>query len=134
MPIDRDALRDKKHMAKNPPPAYVCMPEGSGDIEADSAADLDAVQAGFRARAKRDADRKRLATDSEFWACLCFQTRAQKEAFLAALNLLQLGDKYIDGIDAAKVLGVPLPAGGPPYHDVTKADPTWASLVIDRRK
>lgn len=151
MPHDRDAIRaaaeekkeaarqkvemarreaaDRKKLKASPPPVLVRMPEPTGDAEADSAAELDAVQAGFRARAKAKADRFALATDSEYWACVCFQTRAQKEAFLAALKLLDLGDKYLDGQLVAERLGVALPAADVPYKPEPRIDPDWLSFT-----
>ncbi|MFT7841122.1 hypothetical protein Q5530_33720 [Saccharothrix sp. BKS2] len=39
--------------------------EYTGDLAADSAAQLDAVAQGFRDRTKREDERFRLATDSE---------------------------------------------------------------------
>jgi hypothetical protein len=127
-----DARREaaaRKALKAAPPKQYVQMPEPTGDAEADSVADLDAVQSGFRSRAKDDASRKALATDTEFWACLCFQTRAQKDAFLAALKIAHLGDKYIDGQEVADVLGVTIPQDRPPYHAKSKVDPVWAGFV-----
>lgn len=119
----------RKALKKNPPPVLVEMPEPSGDPEADSAADLDAVQQGFRNRAKAESDRFALATDSEYWACLCFQTREQKEAFLAALKILEFGDKYLDGQLVAERLGVKLPAASVPYKPEPKLDRDWLSFV-----
>ncbi len=78
------------------------------NLEADSAAELNAMQQAFKARAKQEARRFRDVTDSEYWVALCFQTREDKDRFLRALNLIQLGDKYIDGHKAAKLLGVDL--------------------------
>lgn len=78
------------------------------NMEADSAAELSALQEAFKARAKQEAQRFRDVTDSEFWVAVCFQTREDKERFLRALNLIQLGDKYIDGHKAAQLLGVDL--------------------------
>jgi hypothetical protein len=80
--------------------------EYTGDIVEDSAAEVDAVASAFRDRAKREDERFQLATDSEYWVALCFRTRDEKEAFLAAAGLLHLGDKYLDGHAAARVLGV----------------------------
>ena len=57
---------------------------------------------------KRQRDLYRISNDDEFWVAVCFQTREDKERFLRALNLIQLGDKYIDGHKAAKLLGVDL--------------------------
>jgi len=52
--------------------------------------------------------RFRLITDSEFWVCMCFETREQKVEFLRRLKLIDLGDKHIDGLEVAERLGVPL--------------------------
>lgn len=125
----RRAAEEARFLRANPPAQYVEMPQPTGDVEVDSAADLDAVQAGFRKRATADKSRKHLATDSEYWACLCFQTRAQKDAFLTALNLIQFGDKYLDGREVARALGVSIPDEKPPYHDTAKVDKTWAQFV-----
>jgi len=123
-------LKDEiKALKKNPPKQYVQMPKQTGDAAVDSAADLDAVQAGFRARAKDESSRKALATDTEYWCALCFQTREQKEAFLRALNLLTLGDKYLDGQRVARVLGVELPSADVPYNTSSKIDPVWSGFV-----
>jgi len=92
-----------------------------GDISGDCAVELsalgsalrkasepapDANAAGYRERAKSEADRFKLATDSEYWFAVCFRTREEKDAFLAASGLDRLGDKYLDGQAAATILGV----------------------------
>lgn len=64
----------------------------------------------FKNRAKGEAERFADATDSEFWCALAFDTRAHKEAFLRALNLSDLGDKYLDGHAVAERLAAVLPA------------------------
>jgi hypothetical protein len=81
----------------------------TGDLAADSAAELDALAIGFRERTKREDERFRLATDSEYWFVLCFKSREEKDAFLQAARLVHIGDKYLDGRAAALVLGVDLP-------------------------
>jgi hypothetical protein len=72
-------------------------------------AKLNTIQQGFRARRKREGQRFEAATDSEYWFDVCFQSRAQKEAFLAALNWIQFGDKMLDGCAIAAALGIELP-------------------------
>jgi hypothetical protein len=119
----------RKALKKNPPPVMVEMPEPTGDSEADSAADLDEVQRGFRNRAKAESERFALATDSEYWACLCFQSREQKEMFLSALKILEFGDKYLDGQLVAERLGIKLPAANVPYKPEPKLDRDWLSFV-----
>lgn len=81
----------------------------TGDLATDAAAELDALAIGFRERTKREDERFRLATDSEFWFALCFKSREEKDAFLRAARLWHVGDKYLDGRAAAAVLGVDLP-------------------------
>jgi hypothetical protein len=83
--------------------------EYTGDLAADADAELDALAIGFRERTKREDERFRLATDSEFWFALCFKSRDEKDAFLKAARLMHIGDKYLDGRAAAAVLGVDMP-------------------------
>ncbi|WP_206793985.1 hypothetical protein [Amycolatopsis sp. MtRt-6] len=93
-----------------PEPDPLADIEYTGDLAADSEAELDAVARGFRERTKREDERFRLATDSEYWFALCFKTREDKDAFLAAARLLPIGDKYLDGYAVARALGIPMPA------------------------
>lgn len=82
--------------------------EYTGDLEVDSARELDALASGWRERTNNEADRYRNATDSEYWVAICFKTRRDKERFLSEAGLLTLGDKYIDGHRAATALGIDL--------------------------
>jgi hypothetical protein len=73
-------------------------------------AGIDAIAAyktAFEARATNELDRVVLSTDSGYWVAMCFESRTQKEAFLQRLNLSDMGDKHIDGIEVARRLGVP---------------------------
>lgn len=123
------AAQARKTLKRQPNPQYVDIPPQTGNPEADSAADLNALQAGFKKRASDEARRFALATDTEYWACLCFQTREQKEAFLAAVGIDHLGDKYIDGQAAAKAMGIALPSADVPYNTSSNIDPAWAEFV-----
>ncbi len=91
--------------------------EYTGDLATDAAAELDALAIGFRERTKREEERFRLATDSEFWFALCFTSREEKDAFLHAARLFHIGDKYLDGRAAAAVLGVTMPDTDPGEED-----------------
>ena len=75
--------------------------EYTGDLAADSAAELSAMGQAYRDRAQAEASRFRQATDSEFWFAVCFTSREEKETFLKEFGLDRLGglstDKYIDG-------------------------------------
>ena len=82
--------------------------EYTGDREVDSAAELTALQVAHRGRAERERGRFEQATDSEHWVALCFRSRDHKEAFLAAVNAVALGDKYVDGHRLADLMGIDL--------------------------
>lgn len=114
---------------KNPPPDYVDLPDPSGDAVADTEEELTALQAGFRQRAKDEGKRFMEATDTEYWFCVCFQTREQKEAFLAAMNWIRFGDKYLNGELVAKELGVTLPKADVPYNTGGKVDSKWLEFT-----
>ncbi len=81
----------------------------SGNLEADAAAELTALESAYRDRRTAEDKRFRNATDSEFWFAVCFRDRAAKDAFLAALKADRLGDKYLDGHALARLLGITLP-------------------------
>lgn len=108
-PLDYDALTNE----------VVAVKETSAVLEA------------FKARAKAEKERYALATDSEYWVAVCFQTRAQKDHFLAVTKLLKHGDKYIDGALVAKVLGIELPPANVPYNVSARIDAKYAALVKD---
>jgi hypothetical protein len=77
---------------------------------------------------RRDAYRTML--DTEFWCAICFQSRAQKEQFLAGLGVLDLGDKYIDGLLVAERLGVPIEVVNLSAKEVRKAPKLLRKVVI----
>lgn len=108
---------------------YIVMPEPTGDVVVDSYADLDAVQQAFRSDIKRENRRFELATDSEYWFCACFQTRAQKEAFLQAIDIIAHGDKYIDGRILAEKMGIKLKDEKVPYLAEGKIDKSYLEFV-----
>lgn len=62
----------------------------------------------FAERAKEEQRRFVQATDSEYWFCVCFTTREEKEEFLRKAGLFEHGDKYLDGRVVAEALGVKL--------------------------
>lgn len=105
----------------------------TGDAAKDSAEEMSAVKRAFIARAKAENDRRRLATDSEYWFCVCFQSREQVEEFLRYTKWAAADAKYIDGQKLAKKLGVavtPVPAvkSGAPRLDAKLMD---LSLDLD---
>lgn len=89
----------------------------TGKLDKDAKAELSAVLAAFKARDKKETDDKRAILDSEYWFCVCFQSRAQKDAFLKAMDLFEHGDKYLDGQFVAKKLGIAIPPASVRFHE-----------------
>lgn len=106
-PTSQDDLLAQLNAEPEPDP--LASVDYTGNLAEDAATELDALAIGFRERTKREDERFRLATDSEYWFAVCFKTRADKEAFLAAARLMPLGDKYLDGYAVARALGIPMP-------------------------
>lgn len=120
-PLDLDALAgpglaglDGPDLADLAPevPDPLAGVEYTGGIEVDAARELVALEAGFKTRAKAEAARFALATDTEYWFAVCFRDRASKNAFLTAAGLMEIGDKYLDGHAVARLLGVDMPTEG----------------------
>ncbi|MEU3768649.1 hypothetical protein AB0E55_26635 [Amycolatopsis keratiniphila] len=96
-------------LTAEPDPDPLAGVEYTGDEEDDARAELDALHRGFRKRTARELERMQLATESEYWFCVCFTSQDDKDAFLAAAGLVVIGDKYLDGYATAELLGVTMP-------------------------
>jgi len=69
--------------------------------------------------------------DSEYWIAVCFQNRVQKEEFLRLLKIPRIiGDKYLDGMKLAKILGITLTTPVPPIRRHKKADGTLKAFAM----
>ena len=97
--VDEDTLDEKKAVMTDATPEE----------------QLNELQKGFQERARQEQLRFQDVTDSEYWCCLCFESREQCNAFLRAVNWLQFGDKYLDGTLIAEALKIPLPEANIPY-------------------
>lgn len=97
---------------------------GEDSPEATGKRVLNEVEAAFKARAQAEQKRMEEAVDSEFWICLVFQTRAQKDQFLerAGVDAAILGDKYIEGPDFARAIGRPVDPVKVRYNNSDKLD------------
>lgn len=93
-----------------PKPGLLAHLKSSADVEADCAKEVSEAERIMQEKTAAEKARFRDATDSEYWCALVFQTRAQKEAFLAGMEWLRMGDKYLDGQAVAKKMGIVLPA------------------------
>ncbi len=104
---------------------------GRLEVEVEAEEEVSEVLQGFKQRAEREDQRFWDAVDSEYWVCLCFQTRDQKEEFLKKLGLFEMGDKYIDGIKAAKKMGVTLESRVPPMPQARPFDREYVDLAMN---
>ena len=59
--------------------------------------ELGEAEQAFRSRMAREDNRKRQATDTEFWFAVYFPDREEKERFLRKYGLASIGDKYLPG-------------------------------------
>jgi hypothetical protein len=91
-------------------------------LEAQAASEVSEVLAAIKAGERSNDQRFDDATDSEYWFCICFQTREQKEEFLNLVGWTEIGDKYLDGMKVAKAMGLKL----------TSRIPELPRLRIDR--
>lgn len=124
----RDLKADRANKKQKTPQLYN-IPQQTGNPEIDSKADLDEVQASFRERIKTENSRFQNTTDSEYWFAMCFQSREQKDAFLRAMDLFLIGDKYLDGVEVARQLGIDIPEANIKYLPDGKVDKDFAKFV-----
>lgn len=80
----------------------------TGNREEDAGRELTAMEKAYRKRAKNEEKRVYDATDSEYWVAVCFRSREAKEAYLRAIDAIDIGDKYIDGHQLARRQGIDL--------------------------
>ena len=79
------------------------------DSEADNKNVMSAALAAFKAQAKNETKTFQDNTETEYWFCVCFQNREQKEEFLKKAGWFNHGDKYLDGQFVAKKMGIEIP-------------------------
>jgi len=93
------------------------------DIQATADNEVSAMLQAILDERKRLRDQYRLAADTEYWVALCFQSREQKEQFLTALQWLEHGDKYLDGLLCARSLGIEIEPIPLPMREGTSKTP-----------
>ncbi|MEV5710156.1 hypothetical protein [Actinoallomurus sp. NPDC052274] len=98
-----ESIADRMTAQPFPDPLANVKPTGS--LQGDAAAELDALQAAFMAPPRHDPSR---IHDSPHWLVAYFASREEKEAFLGTTGLDVLGDKYLDGNQAARTLHLTL--------------------------
>jgi len=103
---------------------------GVTEMEKMAASEISEVLKGFIGRGVREEQRFWDAVDSEYWFAVCFQTREQKDEFLEKSKMVELGDKYIDGMALARMLGIKLVSRVPDMPR-PKVDTDYAEMALD---
>jgi len=80
----------------------------------------------FRKMAIRESEVFKVNTDSEYWCCLMFPSREIKDKFLRAVGIYEIGDKYIDGLVFAEILGIDLEKVS--FPEIGKNDVKWMEM------
>ncbi len=79
--------------------------------------DQSVVLPEFEKRAQAEQERYDDATNSRFYCCLCFQSQEQMIEFKHKTGFDKITDKiFIDGMKAAKALGIELTSLVPPVR------------------
>lgn len=74
---------------------------GLDELEENTIDELGEVEKSFRERMARENSRFQDMCDTEYWFCVCFTSRAQKEEFMQKAGL-PVDEKYIEGREMAK--------------------------------
>lgn len=98
------SVKDLAAAGQKHPDPLADVPD-TGDLEADSKAELNRLGKGLSGASKDWQKKYGQMRDSEYWVAFCFASRTEKDAFLVRLKLIDLGDKYIDGHEAALRMG-----------------------------
>lgn len=93
----------------------------TGKPSIDSEREFSEVLRQFKARDSRDRKRQEDADDAEYFTVLVFQTKAQRDEFVAAVGEDGPDHQYLDGLRVAEKLGI----------TITPADRGWSPARID---
>ena len=103
----------------------------NGNPEEDSVTELKAAAKSFRDRMSIEQARVNDTLDTERTITIVCDTRRKKEEFLDKLGLLGIGDKYLDVLDVADVLGVTLSTDRPrKWPKAKKPDQRLVDLAV----
>lgn len=91
---------------KPPNPLDGIDPADTTEEAADN--EMAAIESFIKDQRKDEREQWRLMTDPDFWCCIVFQSRDQRDEFLRAVGLASLGPKYLNGLTVAHRLGVSL--------------------------
>ena len=99
----KSAFRYRAH------PSALDSVEYTGDLEADTVSELEAIRTAFDAGldpawAAEHAD----ILDSPHWVTVFFRDRDHKDKFVRLIDMADTGDKYLSGLLVSETLGIPL--------------------------
>ncbi len=100
----------------------------TGNDEADSKAELNAFQKLAKEALAKETKSMVDMFDTEHFVCLSFQSRDQKDEFLAKSGLISAGDKYLDGHKVAEIMGIEI-APSPKITKENKINKRWVEFV-----
>ena len=89
-------------------------PIDEADAETVTAQETSDMMTMIRENRKNNAEHFRDIESGEFWSCVCFQSRSQRDDFIVKLlekyaphlDIDRFGAKYISGLELAEMLGV----------------------------
>jgi hypothetical protein len=80
--------------------------ELANDLEASADAEMSEMLRQIKERRQADRDRFRVARDPDYFVVLCFQSRDQRNEFLAKSEWGQEDEKYLNGLEVCRRLGI----------------------------
>jgi hypothetical protein len=102
--------------------------EDRKQIEQSQKEEFSQIKKDFADRGKKEQERFQLSTDSEFWVCFVFPSREHCDEFLKNSGIdTEDGDKYVDGITAAKAMGIKINLPIPDFPK-QKKDKVWGDF------
>lgn len=102
-------------------------------LESECLDELGDVEKSFRERMGAENKRFKDMCDTEYWCCICFTSRTQKEEFLESLEFD--GDlKYIEGKEFARAVKRPVKTEDLRFARIGKGSKEYLGRLIDEQK
>lgn len=97
-------LKKKPLFEKKVKPVPIIYESDEPNIEIDSQTELSDLQKSFRERAAASEKEKEKNTNSEFWSCVVFKNKEQRDRFCELLGIKEPDLQYINGQKLIKAL------------------------------
>lgn len=101
-----------KHKPDDLPPKKTVEYTGEASYENDRNEEIEELREQFQLQAKREVEARDDYMDNEFYSCIVFSNKAQRQAFFKQLGV-DCGDetdvRFINGVKLAEILGFELP-------------------------